>query len=204
MATIDPKAFFSITYGLYLLSVRNGDKDNACIINTAMQVTDNPKRISVTINKQNLTAMMLARTGHFAVTALSEKTPFSFFERFGLQSGMNAEKFPSLDGFARTEGGLLYPTASASSVIEAKVFSEVDLGTHVCFFADVTEATVLSAETPMSYAYYFANVKPKPAAPKKTGYVCKICGYVYEGEPLPEDFICPLCKHGASDFEKIN
>lgn len=203
MEKIDPKAFFSMTYGLYLLSVQNGDKDNACIINTAMQVTDKPKRISVTVNKQNLTAMMLMRTGRFAVTALSESTPFSFFERFGLQSGMNVDKFASLDGFARTEGGFLYPVQGASSVIEATVFETVDLGTHACFFADVSEAKVLSAEAPMSYAYYFANVKPKPAAPKKTGYVCKICGYVYEGEPLPEDFICPLCKHGASDFEKI-
>ncbi len=198
---IDKKALYSMTYGLYFLSVRNGDKDNGCIINTALQVTDTPLRISVTVNKQNLTAMMLAKTGSFALTALAESTPYSFFERYGLRSGLAVDKFPTEEGFGRTAGGLLYPLSDAVAVFEGKAFETVDLGTHVSFFADVAEARILSDAAPMSYAYYFAHVKPAPA--KKKGYVCKICGYVYEGDPLPEDFICPLCKHGASDFEPI-
>ena len=200
---VDEKAFYAMTYGLQLLAVRNGDKDNACIVNTAIQVTNSPLRISVTVNKQNLTNMMLAHTGKFAVSLLSESTPYAFFERFGLTSGLQADKFADIQGFARTEGGILYPLSHTAAVIEGEVFHSVDLGTHTCFFADVTQASVLSRETPMTYAYYFANVKPKPVVAQKKGYVCKICGYVYEGEPLPPDFICPLCKHGAQDFEPL-
>ena len=201
---VDEKAFYAMTYGLQFLSVKNGDKDNACIINTAMQVTSSPARISVTVNKQNLSHMMLARTGKFSVSMLSENTPYAFFERFGLKSGMNGDKFAQMEGFGCTEGGLLYPLSHTAAVIEAEVFHTVDLGTHTCFFADVTQASVLSGETPMTYAYYFASVKPKPVVQQKKGYVCKICGYVYEGEPLPPDFICPLCKHGAQDFEPLS
>ena len=201
---MDKTALFKISYGLYLLHVKNGDKDNACVINTAIHLTStNPIRISVTVNKQNLTAMMLNKTKEFNLSVLSEKAPFSLFERFGLTSGMNAEKFPDTKGFLRAENGILYAEQYANAMLSASVTETVDLGTHVMYISELTDAKVLSSDPSMTYAYYFANVKPKPEAPKKKGYVCKICGYVYEGEPLPADFICPLCKHGAEDFEPI-
>ena len=200
---MDTKALYKFSYGLFLLSVKNGDKDNACIINTGMQVTSTPLRISITVNKQNLTTMMLERTKRFTLSVLSEKTPFSVFERFGLQSGMDVEKFPSTEGFLRDENGILYDALHSCAYLSAEVEQTVDLGTHVLFIARPSEMRVLSEETPMTYAYYFAHVKPKPAPAAKKGYVCKICGYVYEGEELPADFICPLCKHGAEDFEPI-
>ena len=200
---MDTKALYKFSYGLFLLSVKNGDKDNACIINTGMQVTSTPLRISITVNKQNLTTMMLEKTKRFTLSFLSEQTPFSFFERFGLQSGMNVEKFPSTEGFLRDEGGILYDAVYSCAYLSAEVEQTVDLGTHIMFIARPSEMRVLSEETPMTYAYYFAHVKPRPAPAAKKGYVCKICGYVYEGETLPADFVCPLCKHGAEDFEPI-
>lgn len=200
---MDTKALYKFSYGLFLLAVKNGDKDNACIINTGMQVTSDPLRISITVNKQNLTCMMLTKTGSFTLSFLSEKTPFSFFERFGLQSGMNVDKFPDTKGFSRAESGILYDATYSSAMLSATVEQTVDLGTHIMFIARPTEMKVLGDEAPMTYAYYFAHVKPSPVKQAKTGYVCKICGYVYEGEELPADFVCPLCKHGAEDFEPI-
>ena len=201
---MDKTALFKLSYGLFLLHVKNGDKDNACVINTAMQLTStNPIRISITVNKQNLTAMMLNKTKEFNLSVLSEKAPFSLFERFGLTSGMNAEKFPNTMGFLRAENSILYAEKYANAMLSARVTETVDLDTHTMYIAELTEAKVLSSDPSMTYAYYFANVKPKPETPKKSGYVCKICGYVYEGETLPPDFVCPLCKHGAEDFEPI-
>ena len=200
---MDTKALYQFTYGLFLLSVKNGDKDNACIINTGIQVTSNPLRIAITVNKQNLTAMMLSKTGCFNLSFLSEKTPFSFFERFGLASGMNVDKFPTTDGFIRADNGILRDALYSCAYVSAEVEKTIDLDTHILFIARPTEMQTLSNDPPMSYAYYFANVKPRPATEKKKGYVCKICGYVYEGEELPADFVCPLCKHGAEDFEPI-
>jgi flavin reductase (DIM6/NTAB) family NADH-FMN oxidoreductase RutF len=201
---MDTNALFKISYGLFLLHVKNGDKDNACVVNTVAQLTStSPIRISVTVNKQNLTAMMLSKTGEFNVSVLTENTPFSIFERFGLQSGMNAEKFPDTVGFARSENGILYSTEYANAVFSAKVTEKIDLDTHVLFIAELTDAKVLSNAPSMTYAYYFEHVKPKAKPTQKKGYVCKICGYVYEGDPLPADFICPLCKHGAEDFEPL-
>ncbi len=200
---MDTKALHRFSYGLFLLSVKNGDKDNACIINTGMQVTSTPLRISITVNKENLTTMMLSKTGVFNLSVLSESTPFSFFERFGLTSGLTADKFSSTLGFSRTENGILYDSTYSGAVISAEVEQTVDLDTHIMFIARPTDMRVLTNDAPMTYAYYFAHVKPRPTPTEKKGYVCKICGYVYEGETLPPDFICPTCKHGAEDFEPI-
>ena len=198
-------AFFSLSYGLFVLSAREGEHDNACIINTAQQVTDSPKRISITVNKQNLTHDMILRTGRFNLSVLSEDADFKVFRQFGFRSGRDtADKF---DGAAavRTDNGLRYVPGVSNAVISGKVIQTIDCGTHTLFLAEVTEARVLSRVPSATYAYYFAHIKPKPqpAAEQKKGFVCKICGYVYEGDTLPADFICPLCKHGAEDFEPL-
>ena len=200
---LDVNAMFKLSYGLFVLSTKDGEKDNGCIVNTVMQVTDAPMRISVTVNKKNYTTELIEKTGLLNVSILSEEAKFSVFERFGFQSGRDADKFVGFDGAARSENGLLYLTEMTNAYLSAKVVSSVDLGTHVLFIADVTDGQVLSNTPSVTYAYYFANIKPKPQAAKKKGWVCKICGYVYEGDPLPADFICPLCKHPASDFEPL-
>ncbi len=201
MNSIDNKAMHKLSYGLFLLTARD-EKDNGCIINTAAQVTSSPMRITIAVNKQNLTHDIIAKTGVFNVSVLTEDTPFELFQHFGFQSGRAVDKFAGYLNAARSENGLLYITAFANSFMSGKVIDAVDCGTHTLFIADVTEAKVLSDERSVTYDYYFANIKPKPQA-KKKGFVCKICGYVYEGETLPEDFVCPICKHGASDFEPI-
>ncbi len=200
---LDGKAMFKLSYGLFVLTARDGAKDNGCIINTAAQLTSSPMRISITVNKANYTHDMIQKTGVFNVSVLSESTPFSVFQQYGFQSGRTADKLSG--GEPRTENGVAYLAEHANAVISGKVISTVDCGTHTLFIADVTEAHVLSREASATYAYYFEHIKPKPqpAAEKKKGYVCKICGYVYEGETLPPDFVCPLCKHGADDFEPL-
>ena len=200
---LDGKAMFKLSYGLFVLTARDGAKDNGCIINTAAQLTSSPMRISITVNKANYTHDMIQKTGVFNVSVLSESTPFSVFQQYGFQSGRTADKLSG--GEPRTENGVAYLAEHANAVISGKVVSTVDCGTHTLFIADVTEAHVLSKEASATYAYYFEHIKPKPqpAAEKKKGYVCKICGYVYEGETLPPDFVCPLCKHGADDFEPL-
>ena len=200
---LDGKAMFKLSYGLFVLTARDGAKDNGCIINTAAQLTSSPMRISITVNKANYTHDMIQKTGVFNVSILSESTPFSVFQQYGFQSGRTADKLSG--GEPRTENGVAYLAEHANAVISGKVISTVDCGTHTLFIADVTEAHVLSKEASATYAYYFEHIKPKPqpAAEKKKGYVCKICGYVYEGETLPPDFVCPLCKHGADDFEPL-
>ena len=204
-AAVDPKAMFSLSYGLFVLSARDGARDNGCIINTVMQVTDTPKRVAIAVNKQNLTHDMIASTGVFNISVLTQDAPFDLFKRFGFQSGRNADKLAGLEGVRRSANGLSYVTGVANALISGKVISTQDLGTHTLFVADVTEAQVLSDAPSVTYAYYFAHIKPKPqpAITEQKGWVCKICGYVYEGEELPADFICPLCKHGAEDFERL-
>ncbi len=196
------EALFKITYGLFVLSTRDGEKDNGCIINTAMQVTDTPLQIAVAVNKSNYTLEMIEKSGVFNVSILSENTPFSVFENFGFKSGRTEDKFTDFANKKRAQNGVYYITEYTNAFISAKVVQTIDCGTHIMFIGEVTEAEILSDKPSVTYDYYFKNIKPKPEA-KKTGYVCKICGYVYEGEPLPDDFICPLCKHPASDFEKL-
>mgnify|MGYP002731995534 FL=1 len=201
---MDNKAMFKIGYGLYILTAKDGEKDNGCVINTAIQVTATPNRISVTVNKQNYTHDMIMKTGVFNISILSEKATFDVFKHFGFQSGRDVDKFADYKDATRSENGLYYITGDTNAYISGKVINTLDLGTHTMFIADVTDAELLADVPTTSYDYYQKNIKPKPEAPKKvTGYVCKICGYIYEGDPLPEDFICPICKHGAADFEKI-
>jgi len=202
---VDPGTMFKISYGLFVLTVRDGEKDNGCIINTVSQITDNPRRISITVNKANLSCEMLQKTGELNISILTESTPFRIIEQFGFHSGRDTDKFSGHAYDARTVNKVRYLPEYTNAVISAKVDDSYDYGTHVLFVADVTQAFTLSSEPSLTYQYYFDHIKPKPQLPKehKDGYVCKICGYVYEGASLPDDFICPLCKHGAEDFEKI-
>lgn len=196
------ETLFKLTYGLFVLSARDGMKDNGCIINTVMQVTDTPLQIAVAINKNNYTLEMIEKSGVFNVSVLSEDVPFSVFERFGFKSGRDENKFSDFEHKQRSCNDVYYITNYTNAYISAKVVNMIDCGTHMMIIGEVTQALTLSDKPSVTYDYYFKNIKPKPAA-KKKGYVCKICGYVYEGDPLPEDFICPWCKHPASDFEPL-
>lgn len=193
---------YQLTYGLFVLTAREGDKDNGCIINTAAQVTTSPNRITIAVNKQNFTHDMIKSTREFNVCILDETAPFSIFERFGFQSGRDIDKIAGCE-VERSGNGIVYPKSNISAYISGKVVNEIDLGSHTMFLADVSDAAVISGLEPVTYSYYQKNIKPKPKETKAGGYRCKICGYVYEGDKLPEDFVCPLCKHGADDFEKI-
>ena len=203
--SMDPAAFFKLSYGLFVLTAREGEKDNGCIINTAQLLTDTPKRITIAVNKQNLTHDMILRTGVFNVSVLTEKVPFKVFQHFGFQSGRDTDKFAGWEG-PRSANGLCYLPEYTNALLSGRVISTADYGTHTLFVAEVTEARILSEEPSVTYSYYFQHIKPKPQpqAEKKKGFVCKICGYVYEGDTLPEDFVCPLCKHGAADFEPLS
>ena len=198
----DLSALFRIGYGLYVVTSNDGEKDNGLIVNTVTQVTNTPNRIAVTINKENYSHHVIRQTGRMIVNCLSEDAPFSVFERFGFQSGRTVDKFKG-EEVERAENGLVFLSRYINAFMALKVESYVDLDTHGMFICSIEEARVLSDRPTMTYTYYQDNVKPKPETEGKRGYVCKICGYVYEGEPLPEDFICPLCKHGAADFEPI-
>ncbi len=203
-APVEQNAMFSLSYGLFVLTARDGAKDNGCIINTVTQLTDTPKRISIAVNKANYTHDMIKKTGVFNVSVLSNDAPFAMFQHYGFQSGRDVDKFAGVQGMARATNGVYYLPYCTNAFISARVTQTIEFETHTLFIADVTEARQLSDVPSMTYAYYFANVKPKPSKLKEQhGWVCKICGYVYEGEELPADFICPLCKHGAEDFEKI-
>lgn len=205
-AAVERGAMFKLSYGLFVLTARDGEKDNGCIINTVTQVTEKPQRITIAVNKNNFTHDMIIKTGSFNVSILSTDAPFKVFKHFGFQSGRNVNKFEGCENTVRTDNGIVYIPRYTNAVISGKVISTIDQGTHTLFIAQVTEAKVLSTVPSMTYQYYFDNVKPKPAAeaaPKKKGFVCTICGYVYEGDTLPADFICPLCKHGAEFFEPI-
>jgi len=198
---MDNNALFKLSYGLFVLTARQVDKDNGCIINTAGQLTADPARIQIAVNKQNYTHDMILETGVFNVSVLSEEAVFWIFQHYGFQSGRDVDKFANIPE-SRTANGLRYVEGCANAVISGKVITTVDCGTHTLFIADVTDAVVLSDAPSMTYQYYFDHVKPKPEPAKKASWVCKICGYVYEGDPLPGDFICPWCKHGAEDFER--
>ena len=203
-APVEQNAMFSLSYGLFVLTARDGAKDNGCIINTVTQLTDTPKRISIAVNKANYTHDMIKKTGVFNVSVLSNDAPFAMFQHYGFQSGRDVDKFAGVQGMARAANGVYYLPYCTNAFISARVTQTIEFETHTLFIADVTEARQLSDVPSMTYAYYFANVKPKPSKLKEQhGWVCKICGYVYEGEELPADFICPLCKHGAEDFEKV-
>ncbi len=199
---INNDALFKLSYGLFILSANDG-KDNANIINTVTQVTDNPKRVAVTVNKLTYTCEMIEKTDKFTISVLTQNTPFSIFERFGFSSGKDNDKFKDFKDFKRTDNKTVYITKYTNAYISCSVIEKIDIGTHVMFIADVVEADVLSDEPSLTYEYYFEHIKPKNTD-KPKGFVCKICGYVYEGDVLPEDFICPWCKHGADDFEPIN
>ena len=205
-AKIDRNALFSISYGLYVLSTKYENKDNACIINTAMQVTDNPKQVAIAVNKVNYTHEMILKSGVFNLSILTTETPFSVFENFGFHSGRDTEKFENFDNKERQNNGVYCLTDYTNAVICAKVVTKIDCGTHYLFIGDVTEAHKISEVPSVTYDYYLNYIKPNPnnkLEEKKKGWICKICGYVYEGDVLPSDYICPLCKHGVEDFEKI-
>ena len=202
---VDASALVRLSSWLFVLTAREGERDNGCIINTVMQVTDSPKRISIAVNKANLTHDMIESTGVFNLSVLTTETPLGVFEQFGFTSGRNTDKFAGCGTESRTANGVRYAGEYANAVISGHVVEKIDCGTHTLFIADVTEAAVLSDAASMTYQYYFDHVKPKPqpVPEKKKGFVCKICGYVYEGEELSADFVCPLCKHGAEDFERL-
>ncbi len=197
---------FKLSYGLFVLSSQSGGKDSGCIINTAGQVSSVPNRISISVNKANFTHDLVKESGKFNVSILSEEADFGIFQHFGFQSGRTVEKFADYADCARSANGLYYVTGGTNGYISGTVEQAIDLGSHTLFIASVDDMDVLSEAPSATYAYYHASIKPQPEASDtsgKTAWRCKICGYIYEGEELPADFICPLCKHPASDFEKI-
>lgn len=204
---MDNKAMYKLSYGLFVLTSNAFGKDNGCIINTAIQAASTPNTITICVNKANYTHDMVKESGKFALSVLAEDASFDLFKRFGFQSGKDVDKFEGFGDIARTESGLYYVTKGTNAFFAATVKDTVDLGSHTLFVSEPTEMEVLSDTASATYDYYQSNIKPKPEAPKddapKSGWRCKVCGYVYEGEELPEDFICPICKHPASDFEKI-
>ena len=204
-ASIDDKAFNKISYGLYVLTTKWGTFDNGCIINTVTQITSQPGRISIAVNKNNLSNQIIKETGIFNVSVLTEDATFDIFKKFGFVSGREQDKFTAEEKNDRTANGLTYYKKATNAVISAKVVDTLEYETHTVFVAEVTEAKVLSDVRSVTYQYYFDHIKPKPGnyEEKKKGWVCKICGYVYEGDELPEDYECPLCKHGPADFERI-
>ena len=202
---MNKKAMYKLSYGLFVLSTYQDGRDYGCIINTAGQVTSEPNRISIAVNKANYTHDMLLKSGKFNVSILSEAASFATFQRFGFQSGRTVDKFAGCDGCARSANGVLYVTEGTNAFISATVEQTIDLGSHTLFIAAVDDMEVLSDVPSATYAYYQSSIKPKPEKPatSKTVWRCTVCGYVYEGEELPADFTCPMCKHPASDFEKV-
>ena len=198
----DLTALFNIGYGLYVITSNDGKKDNGLIVNTVTQVTNTPNRLAVTINKENYSHHVIKQTGKMNINCLTQDAPFAVFEKFGFQSGRNVDKFAECEPL-RSDNGLVFLPRHINSFMSLKVEQYVDLDTHGMFICSITESRVLSDRETMTYTYYQENVKPKPKTDGKKGFVCKICGYVYEGDTLPEDFVCPLCKHGAADFEPI-
>ena len=200
---MDPKALFHITYGLYWLSVRSYGQDNACIINTAVQVASDPLTISISVNKANKTHDMIMESGRFNVSALTVDTPFDLFKRFGMQSGRDVNKFVGFEDVTRADNGVYVLSRYASAYLSCRLLRTVDLGSHTLFIAALEDAQVLSDRPSCTYGYYQSDIKPKPQPAKKKGWVCTVCGHVYEGEELPDDYICPLCKHGKEDFRPV-
>ena len=202
---MNTNAMFKIGYGLYVLTAKENAFDNGCIINTVSQVTSSPNRITVAVNKANKTHDMILATGEFNVSVLTQAASFDIFKAFGFRSGKDTDKFVDYKNVARSANGIYYVTESTNSYISAKVVNATDLGTHTLFLADVTDCDILSEATSVTYDYYHKYIKPKPEVKKmaKVYYRCKICGYIHESDTLPDDFICPLCKHPASDFERV-
>ena len=206
-AAVDINALFKLSYGLFVVSAQDENgRDNGCITNTVMQITDAPNRIAIGVNKANCTHDMILKTGKFTVSVLTEDAPFKLFQHFGFKSGKDVDKFQEFKHMDRCANGLYYLSKYSNALISGKVTAAQDCGTHTLFVADVTEACVLSDAPSVTYEYYFEHIKPKPPVGGgiKTGFVCKMCGYVYEGDTLPADFICPLCKHGADAFEPLS
>lgn len=198
----DMTALFKIGYGLYVVTSNDGNKDNGLIVNTVTQLTDNPYRVAVNINKENYSHHVIKQTGIMNVNCLSVEAPFEVFQRYGFQSGRQTDKFAGVEKL-RSDNGLVFLPKYINAFMSLKVDQYVDLGTHGMFICSVTEARVMSDKDTMTYTYYQKNVKPKPQTEGKKGFVCKVCGFIYEGDELPEDYICPLCKHGVADFEPI-
>lgn len=205
---MDKKAMYKLSYGLFVLTARDGEKDNGCIINTAIQAASEPNQLSICVNKANYTHDMIERTGKFTVSVLSEQADFELFKHFGFQSGRDVDKFTNFTGCARGADDLYYITEGTNAYISVTVDKTVDLGSHTMFIGEITDMAVLSDTPSTTYEYYQNHIKPKPQAVGKTDegqtvWRCRICGYEYVGEEIPDDFICPICKHPASDFEKI-
>ena len=203
---MDKKAMYKLSYGLSVLTSALEGKDGGCIINTGIQVTSEPNRISIAVNQANFTKELVEKSGRFNLSILSEAAGFETFRRFGFQSGRDVDKFAGYPDCRRSANGLYYVTAGTNAYISATVERTVDLGSHMLFIAAVDDMEVLSQDPSATYAYYQSHIKPKPAQQASTGktaWRCTVCGYIYEGEELPADFTCPLCKHPASDFEKI-
>lgn len=196
-------AMYNLTYGLFILTARDGDKDNGCIVNTVSQVTSSPNRIIVAVNKDNYTHNMIVQSGVFNVSILTEKSSFETYRHWGYQSGREVNKAQGIE-FYRSQNGVIFLAKETNAYLSAKVVSMTDLGTHTLFLADVTEAAVLSEVPSVTYQFYQDHIKPKPATNKKKGFICTVCGYIYEGETLPEDYICPICKHPSSDFKPLS
>ncbi len=205
---MDKKAMYKLSYGLFVVCASRDGKDNGCITNTAIQVTSEPNRISLAVNKSNYTHDMIMDTKKFTVSVISQKADFELFKHFGFQSGRDVDKFASFNDCKRADNGTMIITKGTNAYLCGEVIQTVDLGTHTLFIADVTDMDVLADVPSATYEYYQSEIKPKPEAVGKTKdgqtvWRCKICGYEYVGEELPDDFICPICKHPASDFEKI-
>ena len=196
-------ALFNIGYGLYVVTSNDGKRDNGLIVNTVTQITNSPNRLAVTINKENYSHHVIMQTGKMNINCLSIDAPFSLFENFGFQSGRNTDKFKNIE-ILRSDNGIAFLPRYINSFMSLNVEKYIDFETHGMFICSVTEARVITNAETMTYSYYQSNVKPKPQTEGKKGYVCKICGYIYEGDELPDDFICPLCKHGSADFEPVN
>lgn len=198
-------AIFKLSYGLFVLSAQDEGKDNGCIINTAMQVTDSPLQMSICVNNSNYTTEMIKKTGKFNVSILSQEAKFETFQRFGFQSGRSADKLDGVSNVERTENGIFYWNEGVNAVLSGEVKKVIDIGTHSLFVAEISEQKLLNDVPSATYQYYFDNIKPKPQseATKEKGYVCSICGYVYKGDKLPEGYVCPVCKHGADVFKPL-
>lgn len=204
---MDQKIMYALSYGLFVLSARQGEKDNGCIINTAIQVTAAPNRIVMAVSRDNLTHDMVRDSGRFTLSILSEEADFSLFQRFGYQSGREADKFAGLAGVGRDKNGVCYLTSQVSAWLSCQVVTATDLGTHTLFLADVLDGERLSQSPSLTYAHYQQHIKPgvPPASGQgKKRWICTVCGYVYEGDELPADYVCPLCKHPAADFEPLD
>ncbi len=205
---MDPKAMYKLSYGLFVVTANRDGKDNGCITNTAQQVTTEPNQITIAVNKNNYTHDMIVDTGKFTVSVISEEADFELFKHFGFQSGRDVDKFAGFTDCRRAENGTMIVTKGTNAYLSAQVVSTVDLGTHTLFIAKVTDLDVLSGAASATYDYYQKHIKPKPEEVGKTKdgqtiWRCRICGYEYVGEELPDDFICPICKHPKSDFEKV-